>query len=344
MKRIRANFVRYGLAVAGIVLATVIRDRWDVCLKDDHPFVFNYIAVFLLAWYVGSGPAWLAWFLGGAVSFYLFVRRPLYSFTVIDPRDYLDITSFVVVGVASILLIQQRKRAEQRVLAHQHKLRSLASELVLAGERERQRVVLCLHDRVGQALAGSKIKLGLALREAAGTAAGRLLEEINVLIQEVIDETRTLTVELSPPVPHELGLEKALAWLAEHVQQQHGLKCSVESRGPAITLREDTSVVLFQATRELLLNVVKHAHAAEAKVVVSKEPDWVYITVADNGVGCDMAAVARSPGSHSFGLFSIRERLTYLGGRMEVQTEPGRGTRVTLSMPAAADPATKGKA
>lgn len=230
--------------------------------------------------------------------------------------------------------ITARKRAERESLKYQEQLRSMASELSLAEDRERRRIAANLHDHIGQSLVISKIKLGAAHELVSSPQLAVVLDEVRRLIEKMIQETRSLTMELSPPVLYELGLDSAIAWLVEKTGGQHKLRIQVEDDGQPKPVRDDIRVVLFQAVRELLINVVKHAQAEKARVCLCREADRLRIDVEDDGVGFQIpekeAGVDRARG---FGHFSIRERLGFLGGAFEVQSEAGRGTRVTLWAP-----------
>ena len=230
--------------------------------------------------------------------------------------------------------INERKRAEEEILTYQHKLRSLASELSLTEERERRRVATELHDSVGHALALGKIKLG-ALRESlSSTSEVGQLDEISELFEEAIQSVRSLTFELSPPLLHELGLEAALEWLAERVQLQYGIPIIVEDDRQPKPMDEDVQILLFQATRELLVNVIKHAQARNARVSIHREYDDIELNVEDDGVGFDASEIVSSTNSTGgLGFFNIRERLNHIQGHLEIQSEPGNGTRVTIVVP-----------
>jgi signal transduction histidine kinase len=153
------------------------------------------------------------------------------------------------------------------------------------------------------------------------------------LIDRLMEDTRTLTFELSSPILYELGLEAALGWLVEKTQEEHGLGVMFESHGLSRRLSEDVAVLLFQAVRELLANVIKHARASAVRVTCEQERDDVRIVVEDDGVGFDAARSVLSPTfGGGFGLFSIRERLGSLGGFVEIDSGDGR-TRVTLVVP-----------
>ena len=158
--------------------------------------------------------------------------------------------------------------------------------------------------------------------------------EIRRLIEESIRYTRSLVFELSPPILYDLGFEPAMEWLAEHMQQQYGLVVSVEDDDLPKPLDNEARALLFRAVRELLFNVLKHAQASCARVCMRRAGEHLEIIVEDNGVGFAPDQLGASSGKiEGFGLFSIRERLNYFGGRMEIESTPGEVTRVTLSLP-----------
>jgi PAS domain S-box-containing protein len=229
--------------------------------------------------------------------------------------------------------VTQRKEAEQKLLEYQQQLRSLASELSLTEARERKRIAADLHDRIGQALALTRIKLGTLKAGTHSVKKIASIEETIRLIELTIREVRTLIFELSSPLLYEVGLKAAVEQLVEQVQDQHGIPISLEDDGRPKPLTIDGSVVLFQAIRELLLNVVKHAAAHRIRVSMSRLENAVEITVQDDGVGFHVSRQAFKPGRQGgYGLFSIRERLEYLGGKVTVESTPGRGTRAALAL------------
>ena len=235
--------------------------------------------------------------------------------------------------------VTDRKQSEAKMIEYQEELRRLTSEIVMTEERERRRIALDLHDGVGQTLALCNMKLG-ALRAGAGkTAQARLLGEAEALLQDAIRDTRALTVQLSPPVLYELGLEAALAWLAEHVGSRHGLPVELRrAGGPLPALPQALSLTVFHSVRELVLNVVKHARASRALIEVRSAADHVDILIEDDGRGFDLSAPrpdTRLTGG--FGLFSIRERLRSLGGRLDIESTVGHGTRAVLTVPLGPD-------
>lgn len=228
-----------------------------------------------------------------------------------------------------------RRRTQARLQESREQLQSLASEMSLAEERERRRISAEVHDQVIQLLGVLMLRLNLLRGKNAADAAE--LDEVHDLLGQTLNAARSLIFELSPPVLYELGFVPAVEWLAESAQKQHGLSCSVENDYFEKPLSDDVRVVMFQAVRELLANVAKHAEAENVKIRVSKNGSFVHVSVADDGVGFDPASAESSSDDGGFGLFSIRERLGLLGGGMEIETEPGEGTVAILSAPLAVD-------
>jgi len=226
-------------------------------------------------------------------------------------------------------------RVEQRTaeLARANEqLLSLASELSLAEERLRRRIATDVHDHIGQNLAISKIKLESLRKSMSSHELAVALDEIRELIAQTIESSRSLTFELSPPVLYELGFEAAVEWLVRQARQQHGLSAEFKSDGRSKPLSHDVSVLLFQAVRELLVNVAKHAQAQNVTVRTRRVADEIQVIVEDDGVGFDTSkTTSRDYQTGGFGLFSIRERLRSIGGRFDIESRPGAGTRVTLA-------------
>ncbi len=228
--------------------------------------------------------------------------------------------------------ISEQKQAEKEIRTYQQQLRSVASELSLTEERERRRLATDLHDHVGQILALAQIKLGAIRESASSTHLVEPMDEVRRLIEQTIQYTRSLTFELSPPILYDLGFEAAVEWLAELVQEQHGITVKVQTDRSPKPMNDEIRVLLFQTVRELLVNVVKHANAKHIRVFIAREAATLQVKIEDDGLGMGISADA-TDGPSGFGFFSIGERLKYLGGHLEVVSEPGWGTRVTLQVP-----------
>ena len=231
----------------------------------------------------------------------------------------------------------ENDQVQARVRAYQGRLRRLASELTLAEERGRRRVAGDLHDDVSQSLALATMRLKTLAAHAPAELAPELAG-VGQLVEQVLQHVRTLTFDLSPPVLYELGLAAAVEWLADRMRDRHALSVAVDAPEAAGPVDETTRVLVFRAVRELLVNVVKHAGVTEARVTVSRSGAAITLVVEDDGRGFDLSEVqARSSAAGGFGLFDIRERLAYIGGRLDLQSTPGRGTRAVLYVPLSDD-------
>ena len=169
------------------------------------------------------------------------------------------------------------------------------------------------------------------MKEHLGADEFKSLDEIQEYIDNAIKYTRTLTCELSPPVLYQFGLEAAIEWLCERMQNSHGINCKLKNDNYQKPLGDDIKVLVFQIVRELMFNIVKHAKASSAVVELKRDGGDLQVSVRDDGVGFDVhLAHAHSSG---FGLFSIRERLNHMKGNIKINSCPGQGTDVILTAP-----------
>lgn len=239
--------------------------------------------------------------------------------------------------------ITDRRRAENELREAQTvledraaQLRALATELTLTEQRERNRLALVLHDGLQQMLVAAKYQVAMLGRSKdSAEAAG----QISSLIDDCIQTSRSLTAELSPPILHKGGLVPALEWLVQWMRDKHGLTVELISQGNQKP-PEEIAVLLFQSVRELLLNITKHAGTREARIGVRQFDGHIQVEVADQGVGFDPEQTIKRADieKSGMGLFSIRERLGYLDGTMEIESAPGRGARFILSAPTTSQP------
>ncbi len=217
-------------------------------------------------------------------------------------------------------------------------LRSLTLELTQAEGRERKRLSTLIHDHLQQLLVGAKLSVEVAQRSAEQEPASKALQESILNVGELLDESirvsRSLMVELSPPILHEAGLAAGLKWLARWMEEKHGLGVRVRADGDVPPDATGVSDLVFQCVRELLFNVSKHAGVAEAQVELrTVDGSRLEVVVADRGAGFDVVRAEARGSDGGFGLFSIRERIDLLGGRVAIESAPGGGTRVTLTAP-----------
>jgi PAS domain S-box-containing protein len=231
--------------------------------------------------------------------------------------------------------ITERKQVENKILEYQKHLKRLAARLTLAEEGERRRIAGAIHDDISQTLAMAKIKLDSLQSSPPSQKSYDEIKQISACIEKVIQETRTLTFELSNPILYELGFEAAVAeWLDEQVQIKHGIATEFLDDGKAKPLDDNIKVMLFRNIRELLINCIKHAKAKAIRVNIRRIDDSIEVTVEDNGVGFDPVQVrATAFKKAKFGLFSVRESLENTGGSFEIESKPGAGCKATMIAP-----------
>ena len=223
---------------------------------------------------------------------------------------------------------------EENKALYQQQLRALVAELTLTEEHERRRIAGELHDRIGVSLATVKMFTEMLLHASPEKPFSKDPKEIASLLDQIIQETRSLTFELSPPILYELGFKSAMSWLTEKFKEKYGLNVEYEDDGNDKPIGEAQKIVLFQSVRELLMNTVKHSKASRVIVSTKKEDDKMLISVEDNGVGFD-ASHFNEPEKlmKGFGIFHIKERITELGGEFRIESKPGASTKISLSVP-----------
>ena len=239
-----------------------------------------------------------------------------------------------VLATAIIRDISKRKEEEKKIIKYQEQLKSLTTELILSEQKERQHFADFLHDEIGQQLFAARMQLE-QLKDSLSTAQNtkKLNNAINY-IKRVIDQSRSLTFELSSPVLKQLGFEKALEWLVEKAHRKYDIIVTLEDDKQEKPLDDDVKILLYQAVSELLANVAKHAKTKNASVSVNKDNSNIRICLKDNGVGFVPPNQSSSDAKiEGFGLFRIKERLEQLGGQIEIKSQPNRGTQVTLVAP-----------
>ncbi len=231
--------------------------------------------------------------------------------------------------------ITEVKRAEERLLKYQGRLKKLAAELSQAEQRERRRIAMGLHDDVGQNLSVLKMHLQALRKKQTDPSSAARLDEMIELADKSIVEVGTLTFELSPAILFELGLGAAVEWLIEQFRRVHNLRCDFRQEGEEKPLDDDLRATLFRALKELLINVVKHAGTDEVHVLLKQTEGQICLIVDDNGIGFDPSRQGAYLGGRTggFGLFSIEERLGYVGGTVKIESKPEKGTRITLTAP-----------
>ena len=224
---------------------------------------------------------------------------------------------------------QIEEELEQRVSERTGQVRRLAAELEAASVRERTQIARDLHDDLGQTLAAMQIRLSKLL-ESDREDVRAIANEFAGLLAEANRATHSLAAQLAPPVLYELGLIPALEWLAEELESGFDLHVAIENDGAAIPLPQDVRSIVYRAVRELLINVAKHAGVNTATVRMECKAGALIVTVLDEGGGIGPRPNGARKG---FGLAGVRERMSYIGGSLDVQGNAGGGTQAILTVP-----------
>jgi two-component system CheB/CheR fusion protein len=224
---------------------------------------------------------------------------------------------------------------EQRVWQRTQQVQQLASELLFAEQGVRQRVAQVLHDDLQQLIFAIQIHVQVLAKELnTEPAFQEQLQQLESMVDDALSLTRNLSQDLSPPVMRSQDLGEALQWLAAHMKEMHDLEVALQLSSDLTIANDNLRLSLYQMVRELLFNVVKHAGVNHVQVRGSMVNGNLMLEIKDGGAGFDMTAVLQQQArDSSFGLRGMMERLKLLGGRMDIQSQPGQGTHITLDLP-----------
>jgi len=225
--------------------------------------------------------------------------------------------------------VTERKRAEEQ-------LRQLSVRLMTLQDEERRHIARDLHDTTGQTLAAMKMTTALIQRTAAEPEMQRLLDELNALTDEAVQEIRTTSYLLHPPLLDEAGIASAVQWFVEGFSKRSGIHVRCEIADNLQRPPRNHELVLFRVLQESLTNVHRHSGASATTVRLNVSADDFVLEIADNGAGIPEESIKRfHEAGHGtgVGLVGMRERVHELGGRLDIQSNPA-GTTVTVKLPA----------
>lgn len=229
-----------------------------------------------------------------------------------------------------------RLEAEENLMAHQEQLRSLSSQIVLTEERERRKIAVDLHDRIGHALSDIMLRLGSFRQTLRSSESLSCIDEISRIVEQCSEDTHSLTFDISPPILYDLGLEAALDWLADQTRFKHNIHLDFRDDEKPKPLAESDRILLFQAARELVFNMAKHSKASSGTLSISRKGPEIHLIIEDDGIGFSPEEWGYQQKKHGgFGLFSIKERLEQQKGRLLVESKVGSGTRMIMILPLA---------
>jgi signal transduction histidine kinase len=231
--------------------------------------------------------------------------------------------------------IIRRKKLEQALKTSEQQLRQLSHEILLTQEAERKRISRELHDTVLQTLVGISVHLSSLTTKPADnpTSLRRKIVQTQRLVEKSLAMVHRFAVELRPTVLDDLGLIPALHTFMKDFMKRTGVRARLTAYAAANQLPINQSAVLYRVALEALNNVAIHAQASAVEVQVKKLPDWICLTITDDGKSFDVKRVLRTKGNGRLGLLGMRERLQMVGGKFSVKSTPGHGTTVTARIP-----------
>ncbi|WP_395702524.1 ATP-binding protein [Aquabacterium sp.] len=246
----------------------------------------------------------------------------------------------VVAGLVVLRDITERRRREQTLQARKRQLKTLAYELAATEARERQRLGERLLAEAGPLLKAARDGL-LALGKPGDAVQAQRIGELDALLGRVLQTQRDTADDLALPLLRTRGLQAAIDHLAQGLTREGGLVARVEGAVPdTLDIPEAVQATLFRVLRELATNASRHAHARHLWLRIQAEPERLGIVIGDDGCGFDMARLSTEPAAGGgIGLFAADARMQAIGGRLVVQSKPGRGTRAILMLPLMAAPA-----
>ncbi len=218
-----------------------------------------------------------------------------------------------------------------RLTDDRESMRRLAAQVISAQDEERARVARELHDSTAQTLTAVILQLGAAARESGSPAMDERIATLRQLAGEALEEVRSLSHTMHPRVLDDLGLPAALQWLGRQTGGQESFDVCVEASDDEPAIPAPLASVLYRVAQEALRNAARHAVASHVRVRLQRGDAGITLDVTDDGKGFDLLrAEERRPG---MGLFSMRERVALVHGHLDVSSVPGRGTRVTATIP-----------
>lgn len=343
---LRSLWSRYALALLAAVAALWLRVLLAPLLGQSNPYHTVWLGVVFCAWFCGVGPSVVATLIMVLGIKYWFLP-PTGSLMVADPRVYFGMAGFLLfAGV--IITIGDRARRTQAKLNKAHdemeetvrvrtaqlaranqKLHELSTSLLHMQDAERRRLARDLHDSVGQLLSVIGMDLSMLREEKISAASAQALQDAEKILQRVIQEIRTLSHLLHPPMLDESGLEPALRIYLDGFTKRSRIETSLEV-SDNLRLSQDLEIAIFRIVQEALTNAHKHAAAETVRVSVKRQDGGVTVQVSDNGKG-----MPEDP-RLGVGLTGMQERVRELTGTFEVQSS-AQGTTVTATLPVTAE-------
>lgn len=231
----------------------------------------------------------------------------------------------------------ERERLFEAVNHQREQLRALANRLTEVQEAERKQLARDLHDHLGQALTAISMNLTALKDELLPNVSPRIRErlaEASALTDQTLEQVRELSLNLRPPMLDDLGLVPTLRWYVKQYAKRLNIETKFEAHGLEERLPPELETALYRMAQEALTNVARHAQASRVQLRLERQGATIVASIEDNGQGFDVAKVTgRKATTHGTGLLGMRERITLLGGHLDIHSQPGHGTRLFVKIP-----------
>ena len=251
------------------------------------------------------------------------------------PGGLTTTTTTTTTTTVMIREISEHKRTEATLRTSGEQLRDFAARLEAVREEERTRVAREIHDELGQALTALKLDLSWVRQKTRG--ASEVRERMQAMIAHVddtIERVRRIASELRPSILDDLGLIPAIEWQVAQFRKRTGIRTQVSADADALTLPPEASAAVFRLVQEALTNIIRHANATKVLIKLNLIKDALRISIADNGQGMTRA---QETDLKSLGIMGMKERIARLGGEFNIFSEPDKGTRLDIVIPAQHD-------
>jgi signal transduction histidine kinase len=233
----------------------------------------------------------------------------------------------------ALALAIQNARLFEQVRAGRERLQILSRQLVRAQEDERRRLAHELHDEIGQSLTAAQLNLQvLSCQPDRAEWSGRLEDSLS-LIDRVLQQVRTLSLDLRPAMLDDLGLVAALRWYVHRQAERASLVAHFVAELPALRGLSELETICFRIAQEALTNVVRHARARHVSVELRPCGGELHLTICDDGIGFDVVGARSQAAGASLGLLGMQERALLIGGQIAIESAPGRGTTICARFP-----------
>jgi signal transduction histidine kinase len=232
-----------------------------------------------------------------------------------------------------VAALTERKRTEEDLRTSHEQLRELSVHLQSAIEEERKQIAREIHDELGQELSLLQLELGLVENRLFKNqrVLCKKVRSMSKLIDSIVQSVQRISSNLRPALLDNLGIVAAVDWQAKEFQRRTKIQCESRIDSPEIILNQERSTALFRILQETLTNVARHSKATKVRIELKKNTDAVELTIRDNGIGISAQNVANPK---SFGLIGMRERIRQVGGEIDFSGKRGKGTLVTVTVPA----------